>query len=198
MLDAGFTELATESAVVTDPAYTSHTTSLQAPTAALYSAVTLYSEGPTQFDSCIVTAGNIEPPEPPPPPVIPDTNLLVNGDFTQGKANWIDCSSEQLTSVVNNNQTASNVMQVANSGCIYQEFPVTTGKEYRLQCLAKSEGTQYSSISFQMADATYNELDSTVSFVAPGQFQTYTASLKAPANSNTSAVTLYSPQPLPQ
>ena len=50
----------------------------------------------------------------------------------------------------------------------------------------------YSSISFQMADATYNQLESDVSVVAPGEFQTYTATLTAPATSATSAVTLYS------
>jgi len=126
------------------------------------------------------------------PDPLPASNLLVNSDFTDGKASWLDCSNAQLTTIETDAQTATNLLNVENGGCIYQEFPVAVGSQYKLQCSATSEGALYSSISFQMADATYNELESEVNVVAPGQFQTYTATLTAPANSATSAVTLYS------
>ena len=122
----------------------------------------------------------------------PTSNLLINSTFTDGKASWLDCASANSTTVETDAQTASNILKVENAGCIYQEFPVTEGRQYTLQCSAMSEGTMYSSISFQMSDATYNTLESQENVVAPGQFQTYTATLTAPANSTTSAVTLYS------
>ena len=215
MLDAAYTELTTESTVVTSADYTAHSQSLTAPQNAAFSAVTLYSEGPTYFDSCVVTTNSTDPVNPvvtqpavdpitdpvvtnpvtPPttaPLVPPAGNLLVNSDFSDGKTSWYDCGSTQATTVETDAVSATASLKVENAGCIYQEFPVTAGSQYRMQCSAKSEGTMYSSISFQMADATYNQLDSQVNVVAPGDFQTYTAILTAPASSATSAVTLYS------
>ena len=219
ILDAGYNELLTESSVVTETDYTAYGQSLTAPQNAAFAAVTLYSEGPTWYDSCVVTTDGTVPvvtaPVTPPPatdpvvvlnpgiapgptvvtvpdPTLPASNVLVNSNFTEGKASWYDCANTQLTTVESDAQSASNVLKVENAGCIYQEFPVTVGKQYKLECLAKSEGSMYSSISFQMADATYNQLESDVSVVAPGEFQTYTATLTAPATSATSAVTLYS------
>ena len=110
----------------------------------------------------------------------------------QTKSSWLDCANTQLTTVENDNTATGRVLQVANAGCIYQEFAVTPGKQYQLQCNARSEGTQYSSISFQMADKDYNELGSDVSVIGPGNYQVYTSTLTAPATSTSSAVTLYS------
>jgi len=201
MLDAAYAELAADTKVVSAAAYTTHSTSLTAPATAAFSAVTLYSEGPTHFDSCVVTSSDqpvvtpVEPVAPvttpePTDPQPPGASLLVNGDFEQDKEQWLDCASDQLTQVIGDN--TGKAMQVSNAGCIYQEFPITVGKQYKMQCVAKSEGSQYSSITFQMADATYNQLESNVSVVGPGQYQTYTATLTAPAGSANSAVTLYS------
>lgn len=205
MLDGGYAELANESTVVTAANYTAYGKSLSAPQNAAFAAVTLYSEGPTYYDSCVVTTSDITNPAAPPvtgPPVTEPTNLpvnneplnnkLVNGDFTEQKTAWLDCANSQLTSIESDAQTNASLLKVENAGCIYQEFPVTVGKQYRLACSASSEGSQYSSISFQMADATYNQLDSVVNVVAPGGYQTYTASLTAPTSSTSSAVTLYS------
>ena len=224
MLDGAFAPLATETSVVTGTEYAAYGQSLTAPANTVRGAVTLYSEGPTWFDSCVVSAGGAagpaNPPTPEPVTVVPDpvspeivlnpgiapgpaviavpdqtppaSNVLVNSTFADGKSDWLDCAGPQLTSVETDAQTATSVLKVENAGCIYQEFPVTVGKQYKLQCSAMSEGSRYSSISFQMADAVYNQLESQVNVVAPGQFQTYTATLTAPETSNTSAVTLYS------
>jgi len=198
MLDNTYTPLATQSEIVTADSYTAYQAQLLAPQGSTYAAVTLYSEGPTFFDSCQITAGNVAPPEPPapPPPVVPPeppvTNLLLNSDFEAGKENWIDCASNQLSTVISDAASNSNVLQIQNAGCIYQEFAVTEGKQYKLQCSASSQGTQYSSITFQMADQNYTQLDAKVSVIGPGQLQTYDSTLTAPANTKTSAVTVYS------
>ena len=113
--------------------------------------------------------------------------MLVNGDFTQDKASWYDCANTQLTKVVNN-----AALEVSNNGCIYQEFPATAGKDYRMLCNALSEGTQYSSISFTMTDATYSALDAKVSVVGPGDYTGYSNTLAAPANTAIGVVTIYS------
>ncbi len=194
MLNANYETILNDASVVASSTYSSYPSSLQAPADAAYAAVTLYSEGPTHFDSCVVTSGVIAPPAPPPvvTPTLPVANLLVNGDFEQDKASWFDCAGDQLTQIIDDVVTDSKTLQVSNAGCIYQEFAVNPGKQYRVQCRAKSEGSLYSSISFQMADASYNQLESAVSLVGPGQFQTYTTVLTAPAASSTSAVTIYS------
>ena len=211
-LDQDYSELSLESSVVSGNSFTPYSVSLTAPANAAFAAVTLYSEGPTRYDSCVVTAGATTQPVAPPatapvatqpvtPPVtapaappadIPATNLLSNGDFAQDKADWLDCSSAQLTQVVDSADASGKVLQVSDAGCIYQEFQVTTGKEYRMQCIAQSEGTQYSSISFQMSDASFNAIDADVNVVGPGAFTTYTSTLAAPANTATSVVTIYS------
>lgn len=192
MLSSSYVTLLSDSSVVAGASYTPYASSLQAPPNASIAAVTLYSEGPTHFDSCLVKSDNTAPPPPVVPPAIPETNLLANGDFSADKASWSDCAASQLTQVVDNTDTATKAMQVSSAGCIYQEFPVTPGKKYQLQCSAKSEGSRYSSINFQMASASYNELDSTNNLVGPGEFRTYTSVLTAPALSASSAVTLYS------
>ena len=196
MMDPGYTELVADAAVVTSSAYTTYSKALQAPQEAGIGAVTLYSEGPTHYDSCIViTDGTTTPVTPPvvqPPVPPPASSLLVNGDFSQEKSGWYDCSNSNLTSIEPVAGSQDNALKVQNAGCIYQEFAVTAGKQYELNCIARSEGSQYSSISFQMADATYNQLDSKVKVVGPGDYQSYIATLTAPANSATGAVTLYS------
>lgn len=198
MMDPGYAELSAVAAVVSASEYTGYTKSLQAPVGSGIAALTLYSEGPTYYDSCVVitdgeTTPITQPEVPDPEPVTPPaSNILVNGDFSQDKTNWYDCGNSQLTSIETVAASGDNNLKVQNAGCIYQEFPVTVGKQYQLNCQAKSEGSQYSSISFQMADATYNQLDLKVNVVGPGNYQNYTASLNAPANSATGAVTLYS------
>jgi len=209
MLDQNYTELELKSSVVSGNTYTAYGTTLLATAAARFAAVTLYSEGPTRFDSCVVTSaltGGVTPVAPPatmpvtppvttpvtPPANVPVSNLLSNGTFAQDKASWYDCGNPQLTQTVNSADADGKILEVKDSGCIYQEIPVTAGKQYRMQCVAQSEGTQYSSISFQIADASYNTLDSKESVVGPGSYSTYTSTLTAPANSSTSAVTIYS------
>lgn len=199
LMDPAFNQLVADSAVVSASEYTNYSKTLQAPQGAGIGAITLYSEGPTHFDSCMVTIDGATNPTLPPvvppanPPVVPPaTNLLVNGDFNEEKLKWYDCANSHLTSVEPVSGGAENELKVEGSGCIYQEFPVTVGKQYELQCVASSEGTLYSSISFQIADASYNQLSSDVNVVSPGDFQTYTSTLSAPANSSTAAVTFYS------
>jgi len=208
-LDQNYAELSIDSAVVAGNTFTPYSVSLTTPANAAFAAVTLYSEGPTRYDSCVVTGGTTPVTQPVTPPVtqpapvappaaatppidIPATNLLTNGDFGQEKSSWYDCGNAQSTQVVNATDASGKLLQVNNAGCIYQEFPVTAGKQYRMQCIAQSEGSQYSSISFQMSDASYNALDSKVNVIGPGAFTAYTNTLVAPANSATSAVTIYS------
>jgi len=69
---------------------------------------------------------------------------------------------------------------------------VTAGKTYELQCKAKSEGLQFSSITLQMSDQAFSELDSVETVVGPGLFEQYRSTITAPPGSSIGAVTLYS------
>ncbi len=193
MLDQAYNEQVSLSEAVTSRQYNSYEVTLEATDNAAFSAVTLYSEGPAYFDSCVVRTDTGQPAPPPvEPPVTPVTNLLTNGDFDQNKTGWSDCSGAQLTEVIEDTTNGENALQISNAGCIYQEFPVVPGKQYKLQCSARSQGSDYSSITLQMADARYNQLEAEVNVIGPGQYQTYESTLTAPASSTSSAVTFYS------
>lgn len=194
MLDSSFTELSATSEAISASTYTPHSNTLKANQDAMLGAVTLYSEGPTYFDSCTVTSDTtnqdnlvVDPPINP-----PASNLLANGNFTQGKDQWIDCGNASHTVVETGQQTTERSLKVSGSGCIYQEFPVTAGKQYQMLCEAQSTGSQYSSITFQIADANYNQLDSDTKVIAPGAFRPYRSTLTAPSSSTSGALTLYS------
>ncbi len=194
MLDSQYNELTADLASVTTNDYQTLEKSLQAPANAAFSAVTLYSEGPTYIDSCLLVADetDVTPVTPPATLPIPADNLLANSAFEQGKTNWIDCAAPQLTSIRANEINDGQSLRVENAGCIYQEFPVTAGEQYKVQCLAKSEDARYSSITLQVSDNSFAQLDEAVVVVTPGAFDTYQTQITAPANSAIGAVTLYS------
>lgn len=211
MLDPAFVELDNTTAVVDGNSYTEYSLSLTAPSNATSAAVTLYSEGPTRYDSCIVTTSSSgsnpttpvdqipTAPVDPPTPLVPQpgTNLLSNGEFTENKSGWFDCGSASSTEVVSATDATiagvtGNVLQVRNAGCIFQEVPVTPGTQYRMQCNAQSEGSQFSSITFQMSDANFTSLESDVSVIGPGSLTSYISTITAPANARNSVVTIYS------
>ncbi|MEM7260046.1 MAG: galactose oxidase-like domain-containing protein, partial [Pseudomonadota bacterium] len=193
MLDAGYRELTEETLQVSADNYQRYEQSLTAPAAAAVSAITLYADGPTYFDSCIVTTDNSTEPAPPVEPTPPPAdNLLTNAAFDQSKTGWSDCAASELTTITTDSDTNANLLKVENAGCIYQEFNATAGKQYHVQCTAKSDNSQYTSITLQVSDASYNLLDDNVTVVPPGAFDTYNASLTAPASSAIGAVTLYS------
>ena len=90
MLDVNFTQLATETSVVTATEYTNYGKSLAAPANTVLGAVTLYSEGPTWYDSCVVTAsGTANPLTPAPITVVPDPvspEVVLNPGIAAGPA----------------------------------------------------------------------------------------------------------------
>lgn len=194
MLDGAYNELAETTVDITATAYQRYSGNLEAPQGASMSAITLYSEGDTFFDSCVVTADGdtVDPVNPPAPPASPSNNLLANSTFDQGKDSWTDCAASQLTSVVADGTNNDNALKVENTGCIYQEFPVTAGKQYQLQCTAKSQDTRYTSVTLQISDRAYTPLDSAATVVAPGAYRNYTTTLNAPTTAAVGAVTLYS------
>ena len=121
----------------------------------------------------------------------PVNNLLANSNFAQGKDNWADCAASTLTSVVTNNTTSENELRVENTGCLYQEFPVTVGKQYELNCRARSEDTQFASMTLQVSDQSYNVLNAEVLPVVSGPYDDYHLSVSAPASGAIGVVTLY-------
>lgn len=83
-------------------------------------------------------------------------------------------------------------MQIENAGCLYQEFPVTAGKTYQMSCTAKSEATQYSSISLTLMDQNYTAVDAAFKPVGRNTFETYQSQVFTLANGSIGALTLYS------
>ena len=191
MLDSAFSELSIASSPVIGADYQGYTNMLEAPEDAVFASVTLYSEGVARFDDCSLLA--IETTVPAEPEIDPNAiNLLANGDFEQGKSNWIDCAAANLTSVTTDAREGAGALEVGGSGCLYQEFEVSAGSSYALRCSAKSDGVQYSSISLQLTDSFYKVLDVEVLPVGNSRYQSYGKTVLAPFGSSIGAVTLYS------
>ncbi len=191
MLDSSFSELSVAYSSVDSTDYSAYSNTITAPDAAVYASVNLYSEGVARFDDCslLLVDGSV-PEQPAPDPNA--INLLANGDFESGKTDWIDCAAANLTSASPDASDGNGALAVSNAGCIYQEFPVSAGTSYALTCHAKSEGAQYSSISFQLTDSFYKVLDVSVLPVGNSRYQSYSKTLLAPFGSTIGAVTLYS------
>ena len=171
---------------------------LQAPADTVYASVDLYSEGTANFDRCELVPQTTaptpaQPPTTPQPPVVPTANsLLTNGGFEQGADGWFECAQANLTNISNESTMGTAAMQVENAGCLYQEFAITAGKTYQMSCQAKSEATQYSSISLTVMDQNYTALDAALIPVGRNTFQTYQSQVFTPVNGSIGAVTLYS------
>jgi len=190
MLNQNYAEMSANSAVVESADFEKLPVGLEAPANAYYASVTLYSEGTSYFDHCELVQDSA--PSNPEPPVLIGTNLISNGDFEQGKTDWIDCSQSSLTSASSDAANGNGAMQVKDSGCIYQEFAATPGKTYQLSCLSKSAATNYSSLSLTLMSQNYTTLDSDHKPVGRDIFQNYQTSLFTPFEGRIGAVTLYS------
>ena len=165
-----------------------------APADTAFALALFYSEDQTLVDNCVLTAGGT-PPEPE-PPVEPGDNLLVNGDFESELANWLHCGRTDLAGVIDDADTGSAALQVSGGGCMYQEFEITEGREYRMNCRAKQSLTdQYSSVSLTLMDAGYMALENSESAVSGTSFADYSAVLAAPTDSRFGSVVVYSEDP---
>ena len=193
MLNAGFTEIEARGIPVETQQFGNVATSLEAPTGSTQASITLYSEGTAFFDRCELVIESGGTPLAPATPDVPDSmNLLSNGGFEQGKTAWLDCASPSLSAVSTDSSNGVNSMQVENAGCLYQEFPITPGKNYELTCVAKSEASAYSSLSFTLMNQNYTTLASDHKPVGRDFFQVYQSRLFTPVEGAIGAVTLYS------
>jgi len=204
MQDASYEALDSTVSVIVGERYRQYGGRVDAPAGAAIGALTLYAEGPAAFDNCLVTlVGDPVPgapapvPEPAPGagrfvPVSADRDLLDNGDFEAGKRAWSDCAAGSLSRPTDDAHRGNGALQVSGAGCLYQEFATQPGERYRMQCRAKSEGSLYSGIAFQITDDQYTDLATDSQPVGENRFQTYASDLVAPARSALGAVTLYS------
>ena len=205
MQDAAYTALDSTVSVVTGSDYRNYGGRVSAPDGASIGALTLYAEGPGAFDSCIVSlVGDPGPgpgaptdPDTPPDanvfvPVAAERDILENGSFEAGEQAWSECADDSLSRPTDDAARGDGALEIADAGCLYQEFATQPGERYRMQCRAKSEGSRYTSISFQVTDEKYTDLAADSLPVGEDRFQTYSADLTAPAGSALGAVTLYS------
>lgn len=194
--DSNYTELALTEKQVLSADYAVYSGSVVAPENAAIASLGFYSEGNSRFDRCAVVSSSQPmtptPATPNPVPQPSSASLLANGSFEQQKASWLDCSAQTLTSASSDAVLGSGALEITGAGCIYQEFSVSPGVQYRLHCSAKSAGSQYTSISMQITDQTRTELDAVEIPVGNTAYKSYETTLTAPAESAFSAVTLYS------
>jgi len=135
-------------------------------------------------------------PEPTPEPVDTDVNnLLANGGFEQGRASWLDCAAAGLSTTTGNASSGQSALAQQSGACLFQEVAVQAGETYSVTCEAAAQNTAYSSVSFNMLDPAFVELDNTTAVVDGNSYTEYSLSLTAPSNATSAAVTLYSEGP---
>ena len=120
-------------------------------------------------------------------PVDPAENLLANGDFTNGAANWLTCGGDFDIEAQGANNSDAAVL--GTTACVFQEFEAVAGQEYELSCSGRATG--FASITLSYSDVSFSALATKESTVPGSTFSNVTATETAPANTAQGAVTLY-------
>ena len=189
--DFNFVALATDVAPVLDSTTAPFVATVTAPADAALGVVTLYAETEASFDNCVVTVDDsaVDPPVVDPVIAEPASNeLLLNADFEDGLNSWTSCGG--LQTITANGIGGSSAVNLTDNGCLFQEFAVTTGSTYELNCTGLS-ARDFSSISFTMNDNLFQALESQQIPVTSTGFGNTTIALTAPVNAASAAVTLY-------
>jgi len=203
-LDSNYNSLASKVVQIsTGGSYTEHKAVGLAPEQTAFALAVLYSEDNTRFDTCVLeTASNMAPNPAPPvtptPPTTPPsnaTNLLANGGFEDNLGSWNTCAANSLVNVSNDAAEGTKSLSVNNGGCLYQEFTVQTGQQYKLECSAKRSGQRYTSMTLAMLSSDYASLASEELPISSTSFNAYTSTVTAPANSRYGTVVVYSEDP---
>ena len=183
-----------QSIPVTASQFANTNIALTAPATATSGVVTLYADTDASFDSCgVVAAGGVTAtPQPVAPPaaaipVDPADNLLANGDFTNGAANWLTCGGDFDIEAQGANNSDAAVL--GTTACVFQEFEAVAGQEYELSCSGRATG--FASITLSYSDVSFSALATKESTVPGSTFSNVTATETAPANTAQGAVTLY-------
>ena len=152
----------------------------------------------TPSEATIIKLGDEPGVDPEPPEVLPEPpsvqidSLLVNGGFEDGTSNWLSCSDASLSVANGRANNGAQALSQVTGACLYQEFAALAGETYTVSCDAFTQGSAYSSISFNMLDVNFTPLATETSVVTATEYTNYDKSLAAPANTVLGAVTLYS------
>lgn len=120
------------------------------------------------------------------------TSVLKNGGFEAGLNEWISCSDTGTTKTVSDPSEGDLALQVSNSDCLYQEFPILPETTYVLKCEAKSDSSNYSSLALTMMSSSYENLAREEVEITSAGYQAFTSTVTAPAAGSIGAVTFYS------
>lgn len=190
--DSNYTVLSTNTTqIATGSGFNSATKSAIAPANTSQAVVVLYAEDDTYFDNCLLEPGDTVPP----PPPNEGNNLLVNGDFESALSGWQPCSTASLTTISNDASSGDTALAITGGGCLYQEFNVNAGNDYSLNCQAKRNGAAYTSVRLAMLDNGYGAISSKELPVNTANYQSYNASVAAPANASIGVAVVYSEDP---
>ena len=112
--------------------------------------------------------------------------LLHNGDFESSISDWQFCTQESLTEEAHNGLQAASI---ESGNCVFQEVEVEAGKTYEMSCYAASKSGN-TTLNFNLANSSYQAIESGVLPVNGAQYQEYTAVLVASATSSFVVVSL--------
>lgn len=199
-LDSSYSSIVTEVRQINSgDGYQPYSITATAPASTVYGLALFYSEDQTRFDTCELVPGAGEPPvtdpDPDPDPV-QGTNIIANGGFESSLTGWSSCGSPDLLSVSADADGGANALAVVDGGCMYQDFTITAGTSYSMNCRAKRDSAaRYSSVSLSLMNSNYNSLETQEIPVTTANYSNYTATLTAPANSAYGSVVMYSEDP---
>lgn len=120
------------------------------------------------------------------------SSLLLNGGFESSLANWQSCADVDGSSIVSDSSEGGSALQITSADCLFQEFAVSPNQTYTVQCQAKGEQTQYTSMTLTIMDQGYSELVSQEVEVTSSAYQAHSATVSVPGTGAIGAVTFYS------
>jgi len=166
--------------------------SLTAPANTAYVSATLYGEDSATIDDCQIRLGTFDQPIVV-TPVVPNSNLLTNGNFETSLQGWTLCGPAANVVVENARNKATLTGSAAGGACLYQEVAASAGSEYTLVCdTQRNTASIWSSLSLSFQASNYSTLTSSVKEIASSTFELLSISLTAPANTAYVSVSMYS------
>jgi len=111
-------------------------------------------------------------------------NLLLNGDFENGKSDWSECADRTLGQIETDAYSGSSALKVFGGSCFYQSVEVSPGSDLNLSCYVKvQDDIQWTGMGLGFSDSNWATINTTPATVITGSnYARYDVRASAPAN----------------
>ena len=124
------------------------------------------------------------------------SGILNNGSFESALGDWQFCKQDDLAVITNQSQHGVSAIEISDDNCVYQIVEINPQSQYTSACYARNLGAgSAASLRFAIASNTYQTLTDDFNDVEGTGFQSYTSTLKTPADGKYAVLTFASSAP---